>query len=34
MEFFLRKKELENKIKDINTYWENLELTHQTEFKK
>ena len=32
-EFFKQKEELENKIKDINTYWENLELAHQTELK-
>ena len=33
-DFFLKKEELENKIKDINTYWKNLELTYQTEFEK
>ena len=27
-------KELKNKIKDINTYWKNLELTYQTELKR
>ena len=33
-DFFKKKEELENKIKDINTYWKNLELTYQTEFPR
>ena len=33
-DFFKKKEELENKIKDINTYWKNLELTYQTELKR
>ena len=33
-EIFLKKEELENKIKDINTYRKNLELAHQTELKR
>ena len=33
-EFFKKKEELENKIKDINTYWKNLELKYQTELKR
>ena len=32
--FFKKKEELENQIKDINTYWKNLELAHQTELKR
>ena len=32
--FSKKKEELENKIKDINTYWKNLELTYQTELKR
>ena len=34
MIFFKKKEEFENKIKDINTYWKNLELTYQTELKR
>ena len=33
-EFFKKKEEQEIKIKDINTYWKNLELTYQTELKR
>ena len=33
-EFFKKKEELENKTKDINTYWKKLELTYQTELKR
>ena len=33
-DFLKKKEELENKIKDINTYWKNLELTYQTELKR
>ena len=33
-EFLKKKEELKNKIKDINTYWKNLELTYQTELKR
>ena len=33
-EFLKKKEELENQIKDINTYWKNLELTYQTELKR
>ena len=31
---YKKKEELENKIKDINTYWKKLELTYQTELKR
>ena len=33
-EFLKKKEESENKIKDINAYWKNLELTYQTELKR
>ena len=33
-EFFKKKEEQEIKIKDMNTYWNNLELTYQTELKR
>ena len=33
-DFFKKKEELKNKIKDINTHWKNLELTYQTELKR
>ena len=33
-DFLKKKEELENKIKDINTYWKKLELAHQTELKR
>ena len=33
-DFLKKKEELENKIKDINTYWKKLELTYQTELKR
>ena len=33
-EFLKKKEDLENKIKDINTYWKKLEITYQTELKR
>ena len=33
-EFLKKKEELDNKIKDINTYRKNLEFTYQTELKR
>ena len=33
-EFFKKKEELKNKIKDINTYWKKIELTYQIELKR
>ena len=34
MDFLERKKELENKINEINTHWKDLETTYQKELKK
>ena len=33
-DFWKKKEEFKNKIKDINTHWKNLELTYQTELKR
>ena len=34
MDFLLQKEELENKLKNINNYWDDLKIKQQEKFKK